>query len=75
MLHIKDLKPGFKPSTEKVEGQPFTEVGRGVINWKPIFAAAPPAGVKHYFVEQDRCDRPPLESAKISFDYLKNLQV
>jgi len=74
LLHIKDLKPGFGPSTEKVEGQPFTEVGRGIINWKPIFAAAPKAGVEHYFVEQDRCDRPPLESAKISCDYLKNLQ-
>lgn len=75
MLHIKDLKPGFGPSTEKVEGQPFTEVGRGTINWKPIFAAAPQAGVKHYFVEQDRCDRPPLDSAKISCEYLKNLRV
>src|SRR5712664_3547880 len=30
LLHIKDLKPGYKPSTDKVEGQPFTEVGRGV---------------------------------------------
>ena len=75
LLHIKDLKPGFKPSTEKVEGQPFTEVGRGVIDWKPIFAAARQDGVKSYYVEQDRCDRPPLESARISFDYLKNLQV
>jgi sugar phosphate isomerase/epimerase len=74
LLHIKDLKPGYKPSTDKVEGQPFTEVGNGIINWKPIFAAAPQAGVKHYFVEQDRCDRPPLESAKISCVYLKNLQ-
>ena len=75
LLHIKDLKAGYKPSTKKVEGQPFTEVGRGVIDWKPIFAAAPRAGVKHYFVEQDHCDRPPLESAKISIDYLKTLKV
>jgi sugar phosphate isomerase/epimerase len=75
LLHIKDLKPGFEPSTEKVEGQPFTEVGQGVIKWKPVFVAAGKAAVKHYFVEQDRCDRPPLESARISFDYLRRLQV
>lgn len=75
LLHIKDLKPGHTPSTDKVEGQPFTEVGRGVIDWKRIFAAAPKGGLKHYFVEQDTCDRPPLESLKISYDYLKALKV
>lgn len=75
LLHIKDLKPGFIPSTEKLEGQPFTEVGRGVINWRRIFAAAPRAGVEHYFVEQDICDREPLESARISYGYLKQLRV
>lgn len=75
LLHIKDLKSGYTPSTSKVENQPFTEVGRGVIDWKRIFAAAPKGGLKHYFVEQDRCDRPPLESIKISYDYLKALKV
>jgi len=75
LLHIKDMKPGFGPSTDKVVGQPFTEVGQGVLDWKPIFAAAPRAGVKHYFVEQDRCDRPPLDSARMSCDYLKALEV
>ena len=75
LLHIKDLKPGHTPSTDKIEGQPFTEVGRGVIDWERIFAAAPKGGLKHYFVEQDTCDRPPLESIKISCDYLKALAV
>jgi len=75
LLHIKDLKPGHTPSPHKVEGQPFTEVGRGVIDWRRIFAAATKGGLKHYFVEQDKCDRPPLESVKISYDYLKALNV
>jgi sugar phosphate isomerase/epimerase len=44
-----------------------------VIDWKKIFAAAPAAGVKHYYVEQDMWDRPSLESARISFDYLNKL--
>jgi sugar phosphate isomerase/epimerase len=77
ILHIKDMKPGLKPTTSITEGgdDDFTEVGKGVIDWKRIFAAAPEGGVKHYFVEQDHCDRPPMESAKISYEYLKNLQV
>ena len=77
LLHIKDMKPGLKPTTNVIEGgdHDFIEVGRGTIDWKRIFAAAPQAGVKHYFVEQDTCDGPPIESARISYEYLKNLQV
>lgn len=75
LLHIKDLKPGYPPATEMDQGPgPFTEVGRGRIQWKRIFGAAPKAGVKHYYVEQDYCERSPLESIKVSFDYLKNLK-
>jgi sugar phosphate isomerase/epimerase len=73
-LHIKDLKPGYAPTTGHFDGNPFTEVGSGVIDWKRIFAAAK-GGVKHYYVEQDMWDRPSLESARISVDYLKKLTV
>jgi sugar phosphate isomerase/epimerase len=73
ILHVKDRKPGFGLSTDVDDKPgPFTEVGHGIIDWKPIFGAASP-GVKHYFVEQDFCDGPPLESARISYEYLKHL--
>jgi sugar phosphate isomerase/epimerase len=76
VLHIKDMKPGQQPTTDLTKGSnAFTEVGRGSIDWKRIFAAAPQAGVTHYFVEQDICSLPVLESIKISYDYLKNLSV
>jgi sugar phosphate isomerase/epimerase len=75
LLHIKDLKPGYKPTTGEFKGNPFTEVGNGAIDWKRIFAAARQGGIKHYFVEQDMWDRPSLESAQISVDYLKKLVV
>ena len=76
LLHIKDLKPGFPPTTGH-DSRPgaFTEVGRGVIGWKKIFKAAPQGGMKHFYVEQDECDRDSLESIKISYDYLHQLQV
>ncbi len=73
--HIKDLKKGFPPSTDKVEGNPFAEVGAGIIDWKRVFKRASQAGLKHYFVEQDRWDRAPLECAKASCDFLKKLKV
>lgn len=74
LLHLKDLKKGYPPTTEDdFQGNPFTEVGRGIINWKRIFQAAPKAGVHYYFVEQDECDHPALESARISYEFLKGL--
>jgi sugar phosphate isomerase/epimerase len=75
LWHIKDRKPGYAPATDMDQGPgPFTEVGRGSIDWPKIFSGAREAGVKHYYVEQDFCERPPLESAKISYDYLKGLK-
>jgi sugar phosphate isomerase/epimerase len=75
LLHIKGLKAGYKPTTGHFEGNPFTEVGNGVIDWKRIFEAAHSVGgLKHYYVEQDQWDRPSLESAAISAAYLKKLQ-
>jgi sugar phosphate isomerase/epimerase len=75
LLHIKDLKPGFAPATLPGERNAFTEVGRGIIDWKRVFAAAGKSGLQHYFVEQDVCERPPLESIRISYEYLKSLKV
>jgi sugar phosphate isomerase/epimerase len=78
LLHIKDLKPGFPHTTKlplHVSGNPFAEVGRGIINWRRIFAAAHQGGLQYYMVEQDRCDRSPIEAIKGSFGYLRNLQI
>jgi sugar phosphate isomerase/epimerase len=76
-LHIKDLKPGYAPSTAREDFRrgAFTEVGQGVIDWKKIFKAAPEGGMKRFYVEQDECDRDSLESAKMSYTYLHNLTV
>jgi len=76
LLHIKDAKPGNPPGTEfDAKMGLFAEVGKGTIDWKRIFAAAPQGGMKHFFVEQDYCEVPPLESIKISYEYLHHLTV
>ncbi len=65
LVHVKDMD-----NTPKKD---FTEVGRGTIDFKTIFAQSKKAGIKHYFVEQDKSDAP-LESIKVSFDYLSKLE-
>jgi sugar phosphate isomerase/epimerase len=66
LLHVKDM--------DSTPRKYFTEVGRGVIDFKSIFAQASKAGVKHYFVEQDETPGSPFDSLKISMDYLKRLR-
>jgi sugar phosphate isomerase/epimerase len=65
LVHVKDMA-----NTPQKE---FAEVGRGTIDFKKIFARSKQAGIKHYFVEQDQ-SAAPLESIKVSADYLKNLE-
>jgi sugar phosphate isomerase/epimerase len=65
MWHVKDM--------DKTEKKFFTEVGNGVINFKPIFAAAKTSGMKYYFVEQDQTPGDPLDSIKISYKNLNKI--
>lgn len=66
-LHIKDRTP--PPDDDEC---PFAEVGHGILDWDGIFAAAEAAQIEWYVVEQDRWVRPPLEAARMSFEYLKS---
>ncbi len=76
LLHIKDMEAGHAPTTDLAAGSDaFTEVGRGSIDWKAVFRAAEASGVQRAFVEQDQCEGPPLQSARMSFEYLKTLQL
>lgn len=65
LVHVKDM--------DNTPKQFFTEVGRGVMDYKRLLAQARKAGVEHYFVEQDECPGSPLDSIQISFDYLHRL--
>jgi len=75
LLHIKDMKDKPAP-TQTLDAKMglFAPVGHGSIDWKRIFAAAPEAGVEHYYVEQDYCEVPPLEAVKMSYDYLQKFE-
>ena len=72
LLHVKDVRQGRARDGGPDQAQ-TTEVGSGKIDWKRVFAAANRKRITHYFVEQENFERSPLESVKISFDYLKGL--
>ena len=66
LVHVKDMDATPKRF--------FTEVGRGTINFKEIFADSDKAGIKHYYIEQDETPGSPFASIKMSIDYLKQLE-
>jgi sugar phosphate isomerase/epimerase len=71
MLHVKEFKmSGWTPGSEP---PPSTEMGRGSIDYGPIFNAAKKARIKHAFVEQEEFDMPPMEALKIDADYMRAL--
>jgi sugar phosphate isomerase/epimerase len=71
LLHLKDKsKDQAVQFNEKVPANAFKEVGNGSIDIPAVLKAANPAGVKHYFVEQDRTPGDPVESLRQSYQYL-----
>lgn len=63
LLHIKDMTVA-EPHT-------FTEVGRGAIDMPAVFQVGREIGVEWYIVEQDLSAGDPLESARISAQYMR----
>ena len=63
LWHVKDM--------DKTEAKNFTEVGNGSIDFKKIFTHANTAGMKYFFVEQDRTPGSPFDSISQSIAYIK----
>ena len=76
MIHVKDFlpstvaeRPGGPPS------HPGAELGHGMIDYGPIFAAAKKAGLQHYFAEQEGpfTRMTQLDAARQAYRYLSTL--
>ncbi len=77
MIHVKDFLPtrdngAVAGSMAVMRG---AELGRGVVDYRPIFSAAEAAGLRHYFAEQEgpfeRMNQ--LQAAQVAYDYLHSL--
>jgi sugar phosphate isomerase/epimerase len=72
MLHVKDFHLGA--ASNPGQDAHVTELGRGDIDYKPVFAQARKnQRIRHEFVEQEAFDVPWQESLKIDADYIKKL--
>jgi sugar phosphate isomerase/epimerase len=69
LLHIKDFKAaeaGQEPG-QRVS----TELGKGVVDFKPIFAAAEKIGIRYAIVEQEEFDIPAADALKIDYQFMQ----
>ena len=79
MVHVKDVHEvpdAASLRAGRFEGEKMTilaDVGKGIINWKRIFAHSEQAGIKHYFVEHDNPTNS-METARVSYAYLERLR-
>jgi sugar phosphate isomerase/epimerase len=62
VVHLKDRKDDT-----------FAEVGQGVLDFPSIFEAIEPLGLPWVVTEQDKTDKDPAVSIKMSRDYLRNV--
>ncbi|HEV2484587.1 MAG TPA: sugar phosphate isomerase/epimerase [Terracidiphilus sp.] len=73
-LHVKDRIRNAPISLDTGSGSEyFTEVGLGTLDWTTILRLTGNDHVPYLFVEQDKTERPPLESLQISYDNLVKL--
>lgn len=73
MLHVKDFTLPATPSLESHDAK-VTELGRGSIDYKLVFAEAEKSQhIEYAFVEQEAFDMPWRESLKVDADYLQKL--
>lgn len=66
ILHLKDMK-------RTKEGHTFAELGQGNLYFKGIMETALACGITYFVVEQDVCEKNPLESLRQSYDYISAL--
>jgi sugar phosphate isomerase/epimerase len=78
LLHIKAFKSAAPSVTLSGPHKPEpTELGRGGIDYTPVFKAAKKTEVEQYYVEQEPpfTEMPAMEAIKIDYDFLHKLQV
>ena len=67
LLHVKDM---VKEPDGKLRN---VVMGKGSIDYKPIFRAA--TGLKHYFIEQEEFEGEPMSELREDADFMKKLDV
>jgi sugar phosphate isomerase/epimerase len=70
MLHLKDFAAANGAAPDH---RTPTPIGYGVIDFKPIVAAAADGEIAHAFIEQEAYSLPPFEELKVDYDNMNTL--
>ena len=77
MIHVKDFLAVRDRNADAAGAAPMrgAELGHGLVDYRPIFAAAKKAGLQHYFAEQEGpfARMTQLEAAQVDYDYLHSI--
>lgn len=65
LWHVKDMDRNDRTKN--------SDVGSGTIDFKPLFAAANQAGMKHFFLEQENFEDVPAKCIAKGYAYLKDI--
>lgn len=71
MLHLKDFGPA--PAGQPTDKRASTEIGYGIVDFKPLLSAANAAEIAHAFIEQEEFDKPTFEALKIDYNNINTL--
>jgi len=76
-LHLKDLKKATPIDFTVFEVAPeaFTEFGTGIIDFDSILIKARSMGIQYAFIDQDHTQLDKLESIRMNYGFIKNLQI
>ena len=71
---LKTVNRSLGPN-DRVSSMALCPVGTGHIDFKPVFAQAPLAGLKHFVIQQDNAAAwgDSLAAARVSFQNLKEM--
>ena len=76
LVHLKDEAFGTTQQfNERVKPEAFKEVGTGLLDFPAILQACEAAGVQHYIVEQDQTKGNPVDSLRLSYNNIRNLNL
>jgi sugar phosphate isomerase/epimerase len=76
LVHLKDEAFGTPQQfNERVRPEAFKEVGTGLLDFPAILQACEAAGVQHYIVEQDQTKGNPVDSLRLSYNNIRNLNL
>jgi sugar phosphate isomerase/epimerase len=74
LCHMRDVLKHRLPAGGQEESA--CDLGQGIINYPHLLSTALENGMQYFFVEQSRFyHETPLQSAKVNFDYLKNIKL